>query len=388
MSTPRERILVTGATGFVGSVIARLLHRCGYPLRLLVRTGSRTEHLAGLDVELFEGDLLEPTTLPAALRGIDALIHAAGETSLDPRVHRRVWRTNVDGTVNILNAALDAGVRRVVYTSSVAAIGSTESPTRLLDEHSTWRAGKGVSCYTRSKYRAEREAFSIAGRGLDLIAVNPSVIAGPGDPRGAGPGILLRVVRGEMPGFLSRGGVGLVDVRDVALAHLRALEHGVAGERYIVSAENRTWPELLAQLCAQAGVSAPRTVPDALASGLAALNERVLGRLRPSSVAAFNREIVDDGRRYWFVDNSRSRSDLGLRYRPLRETLIDTLRWALQSGRLEPSTAQLTALAADEPIDMAREIERLLALEQPTDAATAPRRGQHPAASNSTGGAP
>lgn len=364
-----QRILLTGATGFLGSVTARLLHRCGYALRLLVRTGSRTDHLAGLDAELFEGDLLEPTTLSAALRGIDALVHMAGDTSLDPRHHHCVWRTNVDGTVNLLSAALDAGVRRVVHTSSVAAVGSTQSPTQLLDEGASWRAGKRVSCYVRSKYRAEREALSIAGRGLDLVVVNPSVVAGPGDPRGVGSGLMLATVRGELPVFIRDGGVGVVDVREVALAHLRALERGVAGERYIVSAENRTWHELTGQLCAQAGVAAPRPIPWPIARGLASVNERLVARLRPGLAARLNREAVDDAHRYWFVDNTRSREALGLRYRPLRETLLDTLRWALQSGRLQASTPQLQALAADEPLDMGRELERLLALEEPAASA-------------------
>ena len=186
------RVVVTGGTGFIGSSVVRLLRAAKHEVRMLVRTGSQTDHLGAHDLELVEGDILEPASLTSTFEGFDCVVHIAGSLGRDPRSRRETWRVNVDGTVNVMNAALAASVPKVVYTSSVVAVGSTLRGTEMLDESCHWAAGKNVSTYVRSKYTAQREARSIARRGIDFVSLNPSFTLGPG---GEGADELLERLR-------------------------------------------------------------------------------------------------------------------------------------------------------------------------------------------------
>ena len=351
------RVVVTGGTGFIGSSVVRLLRAAKHEVRLLVRTGSQTDHLGAHDLELVEGDILEPGSLTSTFQGFDCVVHIAGSLGRDPRSRRETWRVNVDGTVNVMNAALAARVPKVVYTSSVVAVGSTLRGTEMLDETCHWAAGKNVSTYVRSKYTAQREARSIARRGIEFVSLNPAFTLGPGGDSSGSVGQLLSVFMGKLPGVL-RGGVGVVDVREVALAHLKAVESTLGVDRVILSAENHTLERLFAIASAIGGVVPPKVLPYALILGLARATE-AMAKLKPSLAERFNLELVDDAHRYWFVNNTLSRELLGMQYRSVRETVADTIRSALHDGRLEATTPELEVLKEDAPIDLDLEMKRL-----------------------------
>lgn len=351
------RVVVTGGTGFIGSCVVRLLRAAKHEVRLLVRTGSQTDHLGAHDLELVEGDVLEPGNLTSAFKGFDCLVHTAGSLGRDPRSRRETWRVNVDGTVNVMNAALTAGIPKVVFTSSVVAVGSTQRGTGMLDESCQWSAGKHVSTYVRSKYTAQREARSIARRGMEFVSLNPSFTLGPGGDSTGSVGQLLSVMGGRMAGVLC-GGVGVVDVREVALAHLKAVESTPPVDRIIISAENYTLERLFEMAAQIGGKTPPKVLPYPLILGLAHAAE-TMSRLNPALAERFNTELVDDAHRYWFVNNTRSREVLGLKYRPVRETIADTIRSALHDGRLEATTPELEILKEDPPIDLDLEMKRL-----------------------------
>lgn len=334
---------MTGATGFIGAQTARRFAEAGYALRLLVRPTSRLDLLAGLEYEKAFGDVLDRPSIEAALHDVDGLIHVAGMTSFRPKDAPRVRQVNVEGTVNTLEAALACGVKKVLHTSSVAAVGISDGPGSVIDETATWNAHDGANFYTLSKRDAEEAAWRIAGRGLDLVCVNPGIVLGPGDIYGSSTVFMLKYVKHQLPAYID-GGSSYVDVRDVAEGHLRAWEKGRPGQRYILSGENLTAAQLV-QLCARLSGTRPvRRTPFGLAYVLAALNEWFVAPFSPAA-ADFNRQTVKVGALYWFVDNAKSVNELGLTYRTMEESARDTLSWALSRGHLKPFTPALTELA-------------------------------------------
>lgn len=338
------KLLMTGATGFIGAHTARRFAEAGYELRLLVRRSSDLSGLEGLDTELVCGDVTDRASIEAAVEGVDAVIHAAGCTSFLPADTEKVERVNVGGTRNVLEVAC-ARKLRVLYTSSFSAVGASSSPDEVLDEDAIWDAGGWANDYVVSKRRAEELAWALADRGLDITIVNPSIAWGPGDRALSSTAILLGFVKGDFPGYM-KGGSGYVDARDIAEGHLLAFEKGQPRRRYILNAENISNDRLVELAVNMAGAKRVLRTPYAVALTLAAFNERVVVRFKPER-ADFNTKTVRTGARFWFADAGRSRRELGMRYRPIEETLRDTLRWALDHGQLSPDTPQLQAIAAD-----------------------------------------
>ena len=262
--------LVTGATGFIGSHVARRLNQRGDDLRVTVRKRSRTEALRGIDCEQVACDLLDRRAVRRALQGVDRVFHAAGMVSLQPRDAERLFHVNVRATRLLLEECLRAGVEQVVYTSSVAAIGPAPRGERA-DETSVFTAGALGIPYVNSKHEAEVEAFRLAARGLPLVCVNPSVVLGAGDVYGSSTSLVRRFLLGRIPVYVD-GGVNIVDVEDVAAGHLLADEKGVPGERYILGGRNYTLRRLFADLARVSGVEAPvLRLPAAAALRLAQL---------------------------------------------------------------------------------------------------------------------
>jgi dihydroflavonol-4-reductase len=266
----------------------------------------------------------------------------AGNTSFLPKDDERVRQINVEGTRNVMQAALNQGVKKVLYTSSVAAIGHAESADKPANEDNIWASAKIANNYIVSKYEAEQVAWEVAAKGLDLTCVNPSVVLGPGDMYGSSTVIFLSFVKGKYPGYI-RGGSAYVDVRDVAAGHVAAFEKGRPGERYILSGENLSNEEFTGMGARLAGTKKPPRIPYALGYIGALFNEAVMSRFDPSR-ADFNRKTVKVGAACWFVDNSKSINDLGITYRPVVNSARDTLRWALKHGHLKPKTPELAAL--------------------------------------------
>jgi dihydroflavonol-4-reductase len=326
------RALVTGGTGFVGSQVVRALVEDGVEVRVLARPGSDRRALADLPVEIVTGDLAEPPSLAAPLRGVETLYHVAADYRLwapDPAV---LYRVNVGGTRALLLAAAAAGVSRVVYTSSVGTLGlppdgrpGTEAtPVQLEDM---------VGDYKRSKFLAEREAEAAAARGLPVVIVNPSAPIGPWDWKPTPTGrMVVDYLKGRMLAYLDTG-LNLVHVRDVARGHLLAAERGCPGERYILghAQGNLALRAIFERLAPYTGIPAPRVrLPHRAALAIGAGAELV-ARFRGTQPAVA-RTAVRMAKKRMYFDPSKAIRELGLPQTPVDQALRDAVDWFWANG--------------------------------------------------------
>ncbi len=327
-------VLITGATGFVGSAVARKLAAEGFAVRALVRPhGRRDRQIAGLGLELAAGDIRDPGSVRDAMRGVRYVFHVAADYRLWAPDPTEIFATNVTGTRIVMEEALRAGVERVVHTSSVAtlALRADRSPA---DESIPLAEDEGIGAYKRSKIAAERlvEAM-VRERGLPAVIVNPSTPIGPRDIRPTPTGrIILEAARGKIPGFVDTG-LNLVHVDDVADGHLAALRRGVVGERYILGGQNVALADMLAQIAALVNRRPPRLrIPRAIALA-AAYGEEAIARVRGTEPLA----TVDGVRmaEHWmYFTAAKAEGALGFRARPYQEGLADALRWFREAGYL------------------------------------------------------
>src|SRR5262249_19743347 len=273
------KVLVTGATGFLGSEVARELARQGHALRVLVRATSKLDGLAGLEYEKVVGDVLDPASIERALHGVAALIHVAAHTSAPPRGAAQVRAVTVEGTRNVMAAAAVRRGLRVVYTSSVAAVGATKRP-RILDENATWDVGGMGYAYVDAKHDAEEIVLGHARAGMNVVILTPGMILGPGDVYITSTRYVLEYLRGRSR-FYPRGGLSFCDVREVAKAHVAALTRGRAGERYILAGQNVSHREALETLHRVSGGPRPLPLPHPLLWLAAALSQPARRRPPP-----------------------------------------------------------------------------------------------------------
>lgn len=315
------KTLVTGATGLLGSTLTRQLLAEDADVRILHRPSS-SFNLLGDAVDRVErtvGDLTDARSLYRAMRGVQRVYHTAalieGGTDADTLYH-----VNVGGTANVVNAALEANVQRLVHTSSIAALGhpDTSSTTPVIDETSPWRPTARATAYARSKYASELEVHRGIAEGLDAVIVNPSLIFGTGRA-GTNTRRIVDVVRsGWLPG-VPAGGTNVVDVKDVAAGLRKAMARGATGERYILGSENLSWKTIVATIAEAFGIEPPRhTIPPTLliAAGWLAEGVALLTRTTPRFSRAFARN-ASRMRRY---DNSKAVDELGCTFRPFAET--------------------------------------------------------------------
>jgi dihydroflavonol-4-reductase len=319
------KALVTGATGFVGSAVARALVGSGWQVRCLVRDGSNRRNLASLPVEVAVGDLTDPGSLTPALTGCDALFHVAADYRLWAPDPRELYRANVDGTRNVLAAARRAGVGRVVYTSSVATVGlpADGSPG---EESTPVALGDMIGHYKRSKFLAEQVAREWALQGSHLVIVNPSTPIGPGDVKPTPTGrILLDAGSGRMPAYVDTG-LNVVHVDDVASGHLLALERGRSGERYILGGEDMTLREILVEVAGLVGRKPPHLrLPHGAVLPIAYVAEtfaRLTGRGTQITV-----EGVRMARKRMYFSSARAARELGYRFRSPRLAIAEAIDW-------------------------------------------------------------
>jgi len=326
--------LITGATGFVGSAVARKLVLAGFPVRALVRSGSPRFHLENLDLEFIDGDIRDADSVRRAMRGIRYVFHVAADYRLWARDRSEIFATNVGGTRNVMQEAVRAGVERVVHTSSVATLGwrHVGEPG---DETVPLSEAEGIGAYKRSKIAAERlvEAM-VASDKLPAIIINPSTPIGPRDVRPTPTGrIIVEAARGRMPGFLDTG-LNLVHVDDVADGHLAALSRGVVGERYILGGENVLLADMLADIARMVGRRSPRfRVPRAVAISIAYAAEATAWFTGREPFATLEGIRMADHR--MFFTAAKAERDLGFRARPYREALEDAISWFRQVGYLD-----------------------------------------------------
>jgi dihydroflavonol-4-reductase len=325
-------ILVTGATGFVGSALVRRLVAEGQRVRALVRRATGPANLEGVDCERYYGDLLDPESLKGALRGCSGLIHAAADYRLwvpDPDM---MMVANVDATRTLMILALNAGVERIVYTSSVATLRVGRG--RVADETSAAQVSDMIGAYKLSKFLAEEEVTRlVAKRGLPAVIVNPSTPIGPRDRRPTPTGrTILEAAAGRMPAYVDTG-LNLVHVDDVAAGHWLAYQKGTVGERYILGGENLTLAEILREVAAITGRPAPRwRVPVLLALAYARIEERKARKAGTEPFATV--DAVKMARKKMFFSSAKAERDLGYTARPAKEALADAVSWFRENGML------------------------------------------------------
>jgi dihydroflavonol-4-reductase len=323
--------LVTGATGFLGSAVARLLLAEGRAVRVLTRANADSRNIDGLDVERVTGDLTDAASLKAAVQGCDALYHVAADYRLWIPRPQEIYAANVEGTRNLMQAALAAGIPRIVYTSSVAALGLTKDGTPAREDLPVG-LGDMVGHYKRSKFLAEEAVREmVASDGLPAVIVNPSTPIGARDIKPTPTGrIIVDFVNGRMPAYVETG-LNIVHVKDCARGHLLAFERGTVGERYILGGENLTLREILIILGRIAGRSAPGLrLPNRLLVPFAYTAE---GWARLSGAEPrLTRDSLKMARKMMFFSSDKAAHALGYSARPAEEALRDAVTWFAANG--------------------------------------------------------
>ena len=318
--------LVTGATGFVGSHVARALAERGADLRLLVRSTSNTKNVSDLKADLVSGDLRDPASLEKAVSGCETVFHVAADYRLWVRDPDQMHRTNVEGTRAILGAARKAGIRRVVYTSSVATMGFTSNgqPT---NEDSPVSLDNMIGPYKRSKFVAEQVAIEAARSGLEVVIVNPTTPVGDCDIKPTPTGrIVVDFLKKKFPAYVDTG-LNLVDVAECARGHIAAFEKGRRGERYILGGENLTLKQILDKLAAITGLPSPSVrVPYVVALATGVVDEVVTGRIRGREPRA-TIDAVRMGRKKMFVSSAKAERELGWKLVAVDDALRRAVEW-------------------------------------------------------------
>jgi dihydroflavonol-4-reductase len=322
---------VTGATGFLGSHVARVLAEQGAQLRLLVRSTSDLRNIADLNAERVEGDLRDPASIEKGLAGCDALFHVAADYRLWVRDPEQMYRSNVEGTRALLEAARKQRVRRVVYTSSVATMGFSSNGT-LADENSPVALADMIGPYKRSKFMAEQVAFEAARSGVDVVVVNPTTPIGERDLKPTPTGrIVVDFLRRKFPAYVDTG-LNLVDATECARGHIQALQKGRAGERYILGGENLTLKEILDRLGAITGLPSPKVkLPYVFALAAGVVDETVTGRILGREPRA-TIDAVRMGRKKMFITSAKAERELGWRSVPVNDSLRRSVEWFRANG--------------------------------------------------------
>jgi dihydroflavonol-4-reductase len=328
-------VFVTGATGFVGSHVAAALAEQGADLRLLVRAKSDLRNLQGLKADQVVGDLRDPASIEKAVAGCEVVFHVAADYRLWVRDPEQMYQANVEGTRAILEAVRKNGVRRVVYTSSVATMGFAANGNgngHPADEASPVSLANMIGHYKRSKFMAEQVALEAGRNGLDVVVVNPTTPVGERDIKPTPTGrIILDFLKKKFPAYVDTG-LNLVDVRECARGHLMALEKGKRGERYILGGENLTLKQILDKLAAITGLPSPSIrVPYFVALATGVVDEVVTGRILGREPRA-TIDAVRMGRKKMFVSSAKAERELGWKTVPVDGALQRAAEWFQANG--------------------------------------------------------
>jgi dihydroflavonol-4-reductase len=324
------KVLVTGATGFIGGNLARELCRRGYQVRALVRPNSSTLTIEDTGIEMVTGDILDQESLGKAVRGCQRVFHCAAVYSFWSPDPRAIYRTNVDGTAAVLETCRRAGVERVVYTSTVSTIGLVAgglgTEDTVVDPHHL------VGHYKKSKYQAEQVALKMAAQGLPVIVVNPTAPVGPWDVKPTPTGkVVLDFLLGRIPAYVDTG-MNLVDVEDVAVGHILAMEKGEVGQRYLLGNRNLTLKELLNILADVSSRSPPRwKLPFWLAIGAGYLDLAVEGKVLRKE-PRIPLEGLKVSRTPMYVSCQKAVTELGLPQSPVESAVEKSVRWFKDHG--------------------------------------------------------
>ena len=324
------KLFLTGATGFVGSHVAQLAVDQGASILCLARPASNLSHLPR-EATVVHGDLREPEGFASALRGCDALIHIAADYRLWVPDPADMYKSNVAGTRELLRLAREAGVPRVVYTSSVATMGFRTDGT-VVDESTPVGEADMIGHYKRSKWLAEREAIVAARAGQPVVILNPTTPIGAWDRKPTPTGrIVVDFLNGNFPAYVETG-LNLVDVREIARAHLVAVERGMPGERYILGGENLTLKQILDRMAVITGLPSPKhKVPHAVAMAFAFFDEMITGKLRGKEPRA-TVEAVRMGKKMMFASSAKAERELGFVVKPVEVAMRSAVQWFVENG--------------------------------------------------------
>ncbi|MDX8392371.1 MAG: NAD-dependent epimerase/dehydratase family protein [Mariprofundaceae bacterium] len=326
------KILLTGASGFVGSAVLRHLLAVGHDVRVLVRPQSDLRNIAELPVEFAQGDLTDTASLSRAVQGCAGLFHVAADYRLWVPDAQTMLTTNIDGTRNLMLAALEAGVERVVYTSSVATLGHKLDATPA-DEDTPSQITDMIGPYKHSKFLAEQEVQRlISGANLPAIIVHPSTPIGPRDIKPTPTGrMIVDAACGRMPAYVDTG-LNIVHVDDVAVGHVLAFEHGKIGRHYILGGENMSLKSILGVVAEINGRSPPKLcLPHSLVLPLAYVAE-VFARLSGNREPFFTVDGVRMAENYMFYTSARAESEIGYQPRPAQNAMRDAIAWFREHG--------------------------------------------------------
>ena len=328
------KTFITGATGFVGSAVLRRLLKEGHTVVALVRATSDKSNVVGLPVEVVIGDLTDPDSFAAALAGCDCVFHVAADYRLWVPKPPEMYESNVTGTRNLMLAALKAGVKRIVYTSSVATLG-LNSDGMPADESTPVRFSDMIGHYKRSKFLAEAEVKRLVKeQNLPAVIVNPSTPVGPRDIRPTPSGrVIIDAASGRIPAYVDTG-LNLINVDDVAVGHLLALDRGKVGRRYILGGQNMTLREFLTQVAIIANQSPPKVrLPQSLVLPIAYLAEG-WARLTDRGEPLITVDGVKLSKKKMFFSSERAMHELGFRPGPVEEALRDAVTWFRENNYL------------------------------------------------------
>jgi dihydroflavonol-4-reductase len=333
MPENRSLCLVTGGTGFIGSAVVRAALQAGLRVRVLARSGADRRNLEGLDVEFAEGDLVQPHSFMPALRGCDRLFHVAADYRLWVPQPKAMYQANVEGTRRLMQAAGQAGVGRIVYTSSVATLG-LNADGRPGDEQTPVQLSAMIGHYKRSKFLAEEAVRELAEQGLPVVIVNPSTPVGPRDRKPTPTGrMVLEAAQGRTPAYVDTG-LNIVHVDDVAQGHLLALANGRIGQRYVLGGENMALRDIFAAIAGLTGRRPPRfRVP------LAAVLPIAYGAEAMARLSGREPFVTVDGvklaGKWMFFSSAKAERELGYRPRPALDALRDAVEWFRRAGLLQ-----------------------------------------------------
>jgi dihydroflavonol-4-reductase len=324
-------VFVTGATGFLGSHVTRALIAQGAQLRLLVRPSSDLRNIVDLNTERVAGDLRDPASFEKALTGCEALFHVAADYRLWVPDPEQMYRSNVEGTRALIEAARKQGVQRIVYTSSVATMGFGSNGT-LADENSPVSLAEMIGPYKRSKFMAEQVVFEAARAGVDVVVVNPTTPVGERDLKPTPTGrIVVDFLKKKFPAYVDIG-LNLVDATECARGHVLALEKGRRGERYILGGENLTLKQILDRLNAITGLPSPKVkLPYVFALAAGVVDETVSGRFLGREPRA-TIDAVRMGRKKMFVTSAKAELELGWQSVPVDDALRRSVEWFRANG--------------------------------------------------------
>ena len=327
-------ILVTGVSGFVGAAVARRLEASGYRVRALVRRTSPRGNLDGLKAEIVVGDVTDREVLRRAVTGCTGVFHVAADYRLWVRDPAPMYAANVEGTRNVMLAALEAGVDRVVHTSSVATLGYNADGTPA-DEETPSRLDSMIGPYKRSKYLAEQEVNRLVkDEGLRAVIVNPSTPIGPGDVKPTPTGrMVLEAAAGRMPAYVDTG-LNVVHVEDVAAGHVLAFERGVVGQRYVLGGRNMTLRQILEEIADLTGRKPPKIrLPHGMILPIAYVAE-ALTRITGGTDPFVTVDGIKMAKKKMFFSSTKAERELGYTARPARQALRDAISWFRNNGYL------------------------------------------------------